>query len=419
MGGGFRAEDYAKIKHQTDGKLIDWDRKYPPNEFIILGGGDKQYERPDVWIKPCDSVVLEIKAASVAASDQFGTNFTLRFPRFKRFRDDKTWETALSIYEFQDLKARVEAESKEKEFKVDTMRKGSKRLKRAIVIAGNESKIKTQYAGPDTEIFEGLNFYVVSEMLHPQKKSKAEIEQIIKSNGGDIYQSATAADNVICIGDRKVVKVASLIKSGHTNIVKPSWIFDAIKQSEVDGSQQQRFLIPFEPGHMFHSTEESREGIEENVDAYGDSYARDTTPDELKRLMGEMIIPKNHNFQRHEFLNELEERGKGLGELPGSMFERCVVCFVQPGKRGTSSKLDIQVARSQFLFAGGNVTENSDDEGITHYVIVDDDREVVESLRQKIAHSWRNPPRFVTVKWLCDSWEEKTLLDEERYAPTA
>src|SRR5947207_2930526 len=54
VGGGLTAMDYANIRHHTDGKWIDWDAKNPPTQFIELGGGSLQYEKPDVWIKPSD-----------------------------------------------------------------------------------------------------------------------------------------------------------------------------------------------------------------------------------------------------------------------------------------------------------------------------------------------------------------------------
>ena len=61
VGGGFSANDYSEIRHKTEGKWIDWDAKKPPTEFIELGGGDRQYERPDVWIHPSDSFVVEVR----------------------------------------------------------------------------------------------------------------------------------------------------------------------------------------------------------------------------------------------------------------------------------------------------------------------------------------------------------------------
>jgi DNA ligase-4 len=417
VGGGFRSQDYGNIYEKTNGKWIKWDRAHPPTEFITLGGGDKQYERPDVWIKPNDSVILEVKAASVGSSDQFGFLYTLRFPRFKRLRDDKTWETALSVDEFIQLKAQVEAESKKKEFKVDTHRKTSKKLKKELVIAGNDSKVKIPYAGPKTEVFEGLNFCVLSEMLHPQKKSKAEIEQIIKSNGGAIFQSPTAKDEIICVGDKKVVKVASLIKSGHTNIVKPCWILDALKQAEIDGPQRQRLLVPFEPSHMFHMLDVMREEIDSNVDDYGDSYARDVSVEDLKRLMDGMIHPKNYAFNPNDFLSELDEHGKGLGETPGLMFRRCVAHFIpDDNSEVPSQEIDLQIARNRFLFARGRIVDEDEDEDTTHYVVTSKDPEVVKKFREKLSRMSRRIPRIVGIKWLQDSWDEKTLLDEERYA---
>ncbi|KAL2075322.1 hypothetical protein VTL71DRAFT_265 [Oculimacula yallundae] len=413
VGGGFRAEDYAKIRHLTDGKWNDWDPKKPPKDLIVLGGGDRQYERPDVWIEPCDSVVLEVKAASVGASDQFGTKFTLRFPRFRRIKDDKRWDQALSLEEFDDLKEKVEAESKEKVFKVEN-RRMTKRLKTAIVIAGNDSKVKTPYAGPKTKIFEGLDFCVMTEMIHPTKKTKAEIEQAIKLNGGSIFQSVTAREGIICIGDKKVIKVASLMAKGERNILKPAWVFDALKQAEADGPDRPRYLLPFEPNHVYHMLDSSQDDFQNNVDVYGDSYARDTNVDELKVLVDYMIHPKNSSFSADEFLTQLEEHGRGLGETTGSMLRGCVVKFVASGQEDTDKDIDLLIARNRLLFSGGKVAESDEDEGITHFVMVDEDRALIKEVRQRVSLS-KKVPRIVGMKWLQDSWEEKTLMDEERY----
>ena len=160
VGGGFTAADYAAVRHQTEGKWKDWDAKRPPKDWIELAGGDLQHEKPDVWIKPEDSVVVSVKAASVTTTDQFRLGFTLRFPRFKSLREDRDWKSALSIQEFMDLKANVEKEVKEKEFRVDDQRR--KRVKtvrkKAVAVMGAENDFFAPYAGPETKIFEGLNF---------------------------------------------------------------------------------------------------------------------------------------------------------------------------------------------------------------------------------------------------------------------
>ena len=163
VGGGFTAADYANVRHLTDGKWKEWDPKRPPTEYVELAGGDLQYERPDVWIRADESIVIEVKAASINTTETFRMGLTLRFPRFKKVREDKDWQSALTIQGFLDLKFNVEKERKEKEFRVDDSRK--KRLKRSrkkeLTVAGNDEILKTAYAGPETRVFKGLDFCTI------------------------------------------------------------------------------------------------------------------------------------------------------------------------------------------------------------------------------------------------------------------
>lgn len=104
---------------------------------------------------------------------------------------------------------------------------------------------------------------IMTESCAPQKKSKGELEQLVKSNGGKFYQTHTAAPNTICIADRSeyypiwpaeemlksregTVKVASLQKDGQINILRPSWILDCVQQNENDAGLSD-FLLPQEP----------------------------------------------------------------------------------------------------------------------------------------------------------------------------
>jgi DNA ligase-4 len=44
----------------------------------------------------------------------------------------------------------------------------------------------------------------MTESLTPEKKSKPELEQFVKANGGKIYQTNTAVPNTVCIADRSM-----------------------------------------------------------------------------------------------------------------------------------------------------------------------------------------------------------------------
>jgi DNA ligase-4 len=291
VGGGLTVSDYEEIKHKIGDKWQDWNDKKPPNQFIELAGGDRQHERPDVWIQPEDSLVVSVKAASVHTTDQFRTGFTLRFPRFKALREDKDWETALSIQGFHQLRSNAERERKDRQFELDTERKtkraarsGPKKRRRSIEIAGAESIPANQYAGPDTSTFRGLTFFVMSGCTQPVKRSKPELEQMIKANGGNIVQNKDH-DKLIAISETRTVKAMSVQKLNKINIIKPSWLFDCIEQSEKDISLDRgAFLLPYEPCHMYHTLESDKAMIQDNVDEFGDSYCHDVRVESLRQV---------------------------------------------------------------------------------------------------------------------------------------
>ncbi|KAK5687311.1 DNA ligase (ATP) [Elasticomyces elasticus] len=406
VGGGFTANDYAEIRHHTDGKWMEWDFKNPPKDWIELGGGwENQYEKPDVWIKPEDSVVISVKAASAGSTQQFRTGVTLRFPRFKKLRLDKDWKSALSWMEFSTLKKRAEEEHQEKQFKIDDERKKRKttKRKRTLVIQGQEDDVlMTPYAGPATKVFEGLSFVVMTECVKP-KKSKADLEQLVKANGGNVVASDRDPKTII-VADRKLVKVASVQKRDERNIIRPSWLFDCIRQSELDVGRTS-LLLPLEPYHLFHTVSAEAGKYDDNVDDFGDSYARDITTEDLLALFSKMPKAVERDYDGAGLLEQLNEHGSELDAMPGWMFQgRTVYCEDVPAE-----------AKRLLEFAGGRFADSVEDERATHVVVRADCQRTGE-LRQQLAFRPRQP-RIVTDAWVTDSWAEKTLLDEERYTP--
>ncbi|WYZ39905.1 hypothetical protein EsH8_IV_000246 [Colletotrichum jinshuiense] len=417
VGGGFRAEDYAQVRHLTDGKWIPWDSKKPPVEYIELAGGDRQYEKPDVWIRPSESIIVEAKAASIGASDQFALGLTLRFPRFRRLRTDKNWDEGLSVQEFLDLRKRVEEEAKEKTMSVENRkRSATKRIKREVVIAGTEN-MPAQFKGQKSKMFEGLEFCVLSESLKPFKKTKAQLETLIKENGGKVSQRATPRSEMILLADKKVVKVASLVKEGQNeggvDIIKPRWIQDCLSQNDDS------LLLPYEERHLLHATEALKTVAVQNTDMYGDSYARDISLDELREIFKDMPKkePDAQSFNKSHFLNQLEERGHSMSMLKGSMFHQCVVHLYDTAEDGDGENLKLLKLRNYLMFGGARLVGDADDDQATHIVVVgsgDRMTEAAEVLRRGVSHR-RKIPHIVGGSWVDDCWREKTLLDEERY----
>ncbi|KAK8117435.1 DNA ligase 4 [Apiospora kogelbergensis] len=415
VGGGFGGEDYQQILEMTDGKWQDWDRKNPPSQYVVLGGGEaRQAERPDKWIRPSDSIVISVKAASATTSDQFAKMITLRFPRFKGLRLDRAWDSALDYDEFVALRKRMEEKTMEDQtMKIEKKRqRAAKRIKKEIVIAGQDAAtVPVVFNGPKSGVFEHLKFCVLSDSTQP-KKSKAQIEALIKENGGRISQKAEVGSKMILVADKKVVKVASLIKAGAVDIVRPKWVIDCL----AEGND---FVLPYEPDHLLHATDGLRDWAGENVDEFGDSYARSLSLKEFRDLL--MDMPKKEigyePFDKQQFITQLEERGHDLGNLKCYLFRRNVVYFAV----GESiSPIRLLKFKNWVRFGGGIISEDLEDISVTHVIVFgadeQDERDVSAEVRATV--SKRTPiPYVVTQYWLEECWKESTLLDEDRYAP--
>ena len=238
---------------------------------------------------------------------------------------------------------------------------------------------------------------------------------MVKSCGGAITQNSSKPETV-CIGDSRSVHVASTIKRGESSIVRPSWIFDNIKQAGIDNDRP-KLILPHEPQHMLHNKRESEAIIQDNVDEYNDSFARDIAFDELKMLMERMPSESEGGEWAKKIREELRDGHPEPGSLPGWRFHGLHIwpihdvrhASLRPGGIGDSQMLEAcQLARF-----GGAALDGLSLPGTTH-VLVGDDRQQLKEIRAKISESKGRLPRIVTTAWVKESWQEKTLLDEER-----
>ncbi len=455
VGGGMTANDYATIRHATDGKWHPWSSRRPAaKDYMDSGKVDtKLAEKPDMWIKPSDSVVVQVKAAQVVDSDDYGFKKTLRFPRFVKLRRDRDWKNALSVNDFAELKETAEIVEKTKKIEADEKRKDARKArtyasrKKPLTLAGYNTRdvnAVTLPDGPRSSVFEGLIFYIMTESSLPgdRKKSKLELEALVKANGGRIVQTATPIDDnqepitsVICVASRRTVKVASLEKRGEREIIKPCWIFDCLEQVQRDFARgfAGDVVVPYEPDrHLFFVPEELKETFEENIDEYGDSYARDADGDELREIMNEMGTVEVEEDEKDEISNLFDA---DIFDMKGFIFHGMVFWFDPPhssetnGNEQTSSS-HVNVATSTFpaeaisLFAGARLLPSEYSNlgqvpplvrhTITHVIAHKDSS--LPSLRfQPSKWEGSRTPRIMSREWIEVCWREGTRVDEEGY----
>jgi len=450
VGGGLTAADYTKIQHTTQDKWMKFDPKRPPKDVFELAGGPLQYERPDEWIRPEDSLVLAVKAAQVTVSDQFRMGKTLRFPRFKAFREDKDWRSALSITEFLNLKARVDKEHTEKmNIEKKTHRgAGTARKKREVVVVGQEGvgtaqMVTTPFAGPETMAFDGLCVFIMTDSVTPgYKRSKHELEQLVKRNGGRFFQSEQAVEGIKLVGDKKTVKVSAVIKSGRGDVIRPIWLLDSLEQYLKDrGSGQGKGkereadmleaggygLLPLEPKYLLHATPETQEAAEAAVDRWGDSYCRDVDARELQYLLesspvGEVDVARA-GVVRDEVFGSSEEEEEGddeVSKLPGWTLARCVAYIDVP--EGRDMPLGLKVAEQLLVFVGAKLVQSPFEAAVTHVIVDRDKGDMgrVRALRGEFAQRMSAEtggriPWVVGSGWVEECVRERTWVDEARW----
>jgi DNA ligase 4 len=453
VGGGMTADDYAMIEHITDGKWNDWDVKKPPVEFVTLAGPvHAPKERPDRWIKPEDSFVVEVKAASVGSSDEFATKLTLRFPRFKKLRKDRDWENSLTVNAFLNLKAGIEKDHEEKKkFKAEEGRKNKRKAtKKTLRVMGSydtsNADVKFDDKAVVSDVFRGLTFWVVTESTGPEMYDKKQLETLIKRYGGSIVQTHRLPDKkeVLCIVDRRTVKAASLQKTNEALLIRPKWLFDCIAQARVDiaHGMGERVLL-FEPErHLFYTpSEDLEQGLYEgNADPFGDAYYRDTGADELKETFSRMDqnqtgsaskLPANEVDRLINTKLIEQDAGDGVPNIKGWMFRGMVMYF--PEAESLIPSLPQILARSAALFHGARDAASLSETDLTHVIIGLDNpslpgqevasasakflAQIQRQLAQQYSETGRPLPYVVTPAWITESLEYGTILDEERFVP--
>lgn len=98
IGSGYTIKELYDFNQKLANKWVKFDKKTPPQHLNLT------YERPDVWLEPKDSFIVQVKAVEICTSDKYKTGCTLRFPRLEKFRPDKSWFECMTLKELNDLR---------------------------------------------------------------------------------------------------------------------------------------------------------------------------------------------------------------------------------------------------------------------------------------------------------------------------
>ncbi|XP_022899944.1 DNA ligase 4 [Onthophagus taurus] len=340
---GLNLNEWKELKEKLNNKLFKTSENNSFESFGLIFGKKK----PDVWVKPEDSFILEVRASELIktkAQSDYKSNYTLRFPRIQKLRFDKPYYDCLTTLELENLtstqlpveklfKRKLNLEDLEYDFK--------KTKKIRVKYTVNEVNVDNVISN----IFNNLEFCV---WTGNNEYSKEDIEKILKENGGKVTKIESQRTFCILIGDKH--ERVNYYR-GDIDIVKLSWVLNLVEKKK---------FFDYTPLDTIYATNKTKNVFMEKFDKFGDSFTEELTIKKLK------AIEKNINGLSF-FIRPLpKEIDKFCNEIQAnynlSLFQNYVAFFYQ---FSNNSKLD----ELEFKFWGGRISNKLDDS--VNLVIVD------------------------------------------------
>ncbi|XP_052257350.1 DNA ligase 4-like [Dreissena polymorpha] len=407
IGSGYSKKELQDFNAKLAEHWQVFDKKSPPTT-IELAPGFK--EKPDAWIEPSNSCIVQIKAAEIIDSERFRCGVTLRFPRVERFRDDKHWYECMTTTDIKELKEKSGGKLAGGYVELGDTEEPSKK-KRKVVTRTVRPTLGEQFRAADTsnvqqvsKILEGREVCIING---PGGWNKQKLEEKVVECGGTIVQNP-GIETYCVVVDRPVFRVSNMLKSNNYDIVRADWLLRCFDSNT---------LIPWCPGDMLSTKPSTQHLIQQEFDEHGDSYVEDTDPDCLKQIMANITVKPSDKLSNHD-IAELEEK-YFPDESPYGLFRTCKLYMdsnAVVGEAGThikDSSLDFLTLELRFFGAEISTTLSPD---LTHVMVDTRDTSRVPEIKLE-RRSRARKFHIVTEAWVRACMDEGGLVNERTYEP--
>ncbi|XP_069022381.1 DNA ligase 4 [Embiotoca jacksoni] len=370
-------------------------RKNDPPASLLCGT-----EKPEVYIEPRNSVILQVKATEIVGSDMYKTNCTLRFPRIEKIREDKEWHQCTTLAELDQFRSKASGKLASRHLCIDAdepqkkKRKLPAKNKKAFGVVDHFKPQDLSGVTKETDMFEDVEFCILNGTEdHP----KSELEKGVARCGGIVVQNP-GKDSYCVIAGVENMRVKNLIAANQHDVVRAAWLLECLDLKEV---------VPWQPRHMIHMSPSTREHFAKEYDGYGDSYFVDTDERQLREVFGRIGAASGVDA------GQVEERC-GWDDLPTSMF-RPFTAYMDadvgdPESAAAASCLEIRA--QEFLYHGGTVAQKLE-EGVSHVVVAEETR--LRDLRT-VRRRFRKKFKIVRDSWVTDSIEAGYVTNDTDYS---
>ncbi|CEL60205.1 DNA ligase 4 [Rhizoctonia solani AG-1 IB] len=245
IGTGLTIDDYDWINKK---KWIRVDRKAPPPHLKVSPSVSSD-DKGDVYLDPEDWFIISVKGASITATDEFGTNLTMRFPRCKAIRRDLSVEDCLTWSGLRELQGGKRKDSDDRQ---DNLKKRKIGGRKPTTLSLSHQATDIKEIEVISDLFEDMRFLVVPDLTGNSIVSKGVIEKLIYQHGGDFTQ-VMQGDNTLTViygGTKLIPQVKRIMKREDMDILKPQWLTDSIEKGR---------LVPLQLKYYFYATKEAQE----------------------------------------------------------------------------------------------------------------------------------------------------------------
>ncbi|XP_057191065.1 DNA ligase 4-like [Triplophysa rosa] len=374
-----------------------YNKNHPPAS-ILCGT-----EKPEVYIEPQNSVIIQVKAAEIVSSEMYKTSCTLRFPRIERIREDKEWHQCMNLTELSQYRSKASGKLASRHLHIQEglpekkKRKVAAKPKKTIGIIDHFRSQDLSAVAKETDMFEGVEFCVINGN---DERSKAELEKYVARAGGIVVQNP-GRDTYCVIAAVQNLRVKNLISSDQHDVVWAAWLVECLEKKQV---------VPWQPRHMIHMSPPTKEHFAKEYDKYGDSYYVDTNEQLLRDVFGRIgqVDAEVSSVAQMEAKYTWDDLHTSIFRPFGAYFDRCAD-LGDPHTLIKGTCLDTRAL--EFRFHGGSVVEELK-EGISH-VIVDDEGRILDL--KTLRRLYRKKFKIVRESWVTDSIKEGHVVDEIDY----
>eukprot|EP01094_Clydonella_sp_ATCC50884_P022854 TRINITY_DN533_c0_g1_i1.p1 TRINITY_DN533_c0_g1~~TRINITY_DN533_c0_g1_i1.p1 ORF type:complete len:650 (+),score=150.88 TRINITY_DN533_c0_g1_i1:101-1951(+) len=452
VGSGYSDSELKELQTQLHKHWRVFDTERPP-PFLKLAPPFR--EKPDVYIQPRNSIILQVRAAQIVPSEKFKVGHTLRFPRVHTTRVDKGWDEGMTHADLLHIVNQYQSRAQQRllatalaldgdnplEFSnleaADAVRKRtrtggrSSSVKRAHTVMKQYQAIDTSNLAVTDEIFGAMEFCV---MNGSDECPKQEIEKKIFSLGGVIVQAPIPSTHCL-VAARLSLKVKNVVETRDVDVILPRWVEECL--------EQKRFLS-LEPKYMLHTSARTHDRFRTFIDPYGDHYSEEATRESLSAVFSSMekyLQEEDHEDAppTTEKEKEAEKRMRGVDavayveavhiERPWwGVFRGYTVyldLYAAIGDRSTEiADSPLQLTRRLLAFYGASVTHHiTPGSALTHVVLHSENLSRLSLLRTAVKRCLEQPPHLavhvVTHRWVHECHQAREDLDEREFYPPA